>query len=114
MKIINIRLFLYPIAHKIQINIWKKHNSPVGIHFKYSESEKFLIDYLQNNQDITFSRFIRQAHISRNKAEEVLTNFVIMDIIKMKTEKEGTLFTLNKMFDENVLEKFGKRSGLKL
>lgn len=102
------------LAHKIQINIWKKHNSPVGIHFKYSESEKFLIDYLQNNQNITFSRFIRQAHISRNKAEEVLTNFVIMEVIKMKTEKEGTFFTLNKMFDENVLEKFGKTSGLKL
>lgn len=94
------------LAHKIRINVWNKNNSPVGIHFTYSDTEKFLIDYLQNNSSISFSKFIRKAHISRNKAEEVLTNFVILDIIKMKTEKEGTLFYLNKMFDEDVLKRF--------
>lgn len=102
------------LAHKIQLNVWNKNNSPVGILFTYSESEKFLIDYLQNNPSITFSKFMRLAHISRNKAEEVITNFIIMDVINMKTEKEGTLFSLNKMFDESVLEKFIKRNGLKL
>lgn len=101
------------LAHKIQINVWKKHNSPAGIHFKYTESEKFLIDYLKNNPSITFSRFMRLAHISRNKAEEVLTNFVIMDVTKMRTEKDGTFFSLNKNFDENVLERFEKRNGMK-
>jgi predicted HTH transcriptional regulator len=101
------------LAHKIQIDVWKKQNSPVGIHFKYTDSEKFLIDYLKNNPEITFSRYIRLAHISRNKAEEVLTNFVLMDVIKMRTEKEGTFFSLNKMFDENVLKKFEKGNGLK-
>jgi predicted HTH transcriptional regulator len=98
------------LAHKIQINVWKKSNSPVGIHFSYSEYEKFIIDYLQNNPSITLSRFIRLAHVSRNKAEEILTNFVVMDIIRMKTEKEGTLFSLNKMHDENLLEKLKKGS----
>jgi len=102
------------LAHKIQLNVWKNNNSPVGILFTYSEPEKFLINYLQNNPSITFSKFIRLAHISRNKAEEVITNFIIMDVVKMKTEKEGTLFSLNKMFDENILEKFIKRNGLKL
>ena len=94
------------LAHKIQINVWKKSNSYEGIHFTYSEHEKFLIDYLQNNPSITISKFIRLAHVSRNKAEEVLTNFVIMDVIKMKTQKDGTLFELNTMFDEKTLKKF--------
>jgi predicted HTH transcriptional regulator len=94
------------LAHKIQINVWKKSNSHEGIHFTYSEHEKFLIDYLQNNPSITISKFIRLAHVSRNKAEEVLTNFVIMDVIKMKTQKDGTLFELNTMFDEKTLKKF--------
>jgi predicted HTH transcriptional regulator len=102
------------LANKIQINVWKKNNSPLGIHFTYSEYEKFLIEYLLNNPSITISKFIRQAHVSKNKAEEVLTNFVIMNVINMKTEKDGTLFTLNKMFDENVLKKFNKGNGLKL
>jgi len=94
------------LAHKIQIDVWKRNNNPIGIHFTFSENEKFLIDYLQNNPSLTFSKFMRQAHISRNKAEEILTNFVVMDVINMKTEKEGTLFSLNKMFDETTLKKF--------
>ena len=94
------------LAGKIQINVWKKNNSSVGIHFTYSEHEKFLIDYLLNNPSITISKFIRQAHVSRNKAEEVLTNFILMDVIEMTTEKDVTVFSLNKMFDETALKKF--------
>ena len=102
------------LANKIQLNVWKKKNSVAGIHFTFSESEKFIIDYLQNNPSITFSGFVRMAHISRNKAEEVLTNFVIMDVINMKTEKSGTLFSLNKMFDENVIKGFNYKNGVYL
>lgn len=94
------------LAHKIHLNVWKKNNDPVGVHFTYTSHEKFLIDYLQQNQSITIFKFMRQAHISRMKAEEVLTNFVIMNVINMKTKKEGTLFELNQMFDATELKKF--------
>jgi predicted HTH transcriptional regulator len=96
------------MAHKIQLNVWKKSSSQVGIHFTYSESEKILIEYLQNNPSISFSKFFKIAHISRRKAEETLTNCVIMDIVKMETEKDGTLFYLNKIFDENRLHEIEK------
>ncbi len=102
------------LAHKIQIDVWKKTNNPVGIYFTYSEYEKFLIDYLQHNSSLTFSKFIRLAHISRNMAEEILTNFVVLNIVEMITGKEGTIFTLNKMFDETTLKKLGLKSKSKL
>ncbi len=95
------------LAHKIQINVWKRNSSKVGVHFTYSDSEKLLIDYLLKNESVSFSKFMRIAHISRIKAEEVLTNFVIMGVINIKTEKEGTHFLLNKMYDEDFLKKFG-------
>lgn len=94
------------LAHNIQLVVWKKQNSPKGIHFSYSEDEKFLVEYLQKNEGITFSKFIRLAHISRKKAEEVLSNFVIMDVIKMQTTREGTVFVLNSDFDKAEIEKF--------
>jgi predicted HTH transcriptional regulator len=94
------------LAHNIQLVVWKKQNSPKGIHFTYSEDEKFLIDYLQKNEGITFSKFIRLAHISRKKAEEVLSNFVIMNVVKMQTSREGTVFVLNSEFDKTEFEKF--------
>ena len=102
------------LAHKIQINVWEKSSSHEGIYFTYSEHEKFLIDYLQNNPSITISKFIRLAHVSRNNAEEVLTNFVIMDVVKMKTYKEGTHFELNTMFDEKNFEKLNNKTYEKL
>lgn len=94
------------LAHKIQIDVWKKNSNPEGIHFTYSENEKFLIDYLQENNIVTFSKFMRLAHISRNKAEEILTNFIVLDVVEMKTDREGTVFSLNKIFDESALKKF--------
>ena len=94
------------LAHKIQIEIWKKISSPKGIYFTYSDNERKLIEYLQKNASISFSKFMRWAHISRKTAEEILSNFVIMEIIKIQTTNEGTNFTLNMNFDKNELQKF--------
>ncbi|MBN1986873.1 MAG: ATP-binding protein [Prolixibacteraceae bacterium] len=94
------------LAHKIQIEVWKKQNSPKGIYFTYSDDEKFLIEYLQNNNQITFSKFMRLAQIQRKKAEEILSSFVIMNVIRMHITKEGTVFMMNSEFDAEELEKF--------
>ncbi|WP_372650572.1 helix-turn-helix domain-containing protein, partial [Draconibacterium sp.] len=61
------------LAHKIQIEVWRKEKSPKGVYFSYSDDERFLIDYLRNNESITFSKFMRKAHLSRKKAEEILS-----------------------------------------
>jgi predicted HTH transcriptional regulator len=94
------------LAHKIQLEVWKKLKSQEGIYFTYSEDEKFLVDYLLKNINISFSKFMRRAQISRKKAEEILRNFVILEIIKMNTTRDGTLFYLNEDFDKDELEKF--------
>lgn len=94
------------LAHKIQIEVWKKQKSPKGICFSYSDDERFLIEYLQQNESISFSKFMRLAQITRKKAEEILSNFVIIDVIRMHTTNEGTTFSLNNDFDKNELQKF--------
>jgi predicted HTH transcriptional regulator len=94
------------LAHNIQIEVWKKQNSSKGIYFTYSNDERFLIDYLQQNASITFSKFMRKAHISRNKAVDVLSNFVILELLKIQTTSKGTLFFLNNEFDKDELLKF--------
>ena len=94
------------LAHKIQIEVWNKQNSPNGIYFSYSEDEKFLVDFLLQNKNITFSKFMRLAQITRKKAEEILSNFVVLDVIGMQTSKEGTYFFLNNNIDKNTLRNF--------
>ena len=94
------------LAHKIQLEVWKKLKSSKGIYISYSDDEKFLIEHLQQFTTISFSKFMRRAQLSRKKAEEILSNFVILEIIKMITTREGTVFVLNTEFDKNELEKF--------
>ncbi len=94
------------LAHKIQVNVWKKQRSAKGILFTYSNDEKFLIDLLQKNESVTFSRYLRNTNISRQKAESILTDFVLMDVVLMDTTKEGTTFSLNRLLDETEIQKF--------
>ncbi len=94
------------LAHKIQIDVWEKQSSPEGIWFSYSADEKQLIELLQKVPQITFSMLLRYAHVSRKKAETVLVNFIIMDVVRMRTTKEGTTFYLNTEFDKNELDRF--------
>jgi hypothetical protein len=50
---------------------------------------------------------MRLAQVQRKKAEEILSNFVIMNVILMQASKEGTIFMLNAGFDTGELKKFG-------
>ncbi len=93
------------LAHKIQIDVWKIEKSPKGILFSYTDIERFLIEYLLKNPSISFSKFIRLTKISRKVAEKILSNFVHIDILTIKTTKAGTLFQLNTAYDLNEFEK---------
>ena len=93
------------LAHKIQIEVWKKQKSLKGIYFSYSDDEKFLINYLRQNPSLTFSKFIRLAHISRKKAEEILSNFVALRVLKIETSNDGTLFSLNENISDSEIQK---------
>jgi predicted HTH transcriptional regulator len=94
------------LAHKIQLLVWEKLKRKDAIKFTYSTDEKFLVDYLKKNTSVSFSKFVRLAHITRQKAEEILTNFVLLNLILILTTEEGTLFVLNHDSDKKLIEKF--------
>lgn len=94
------------LAHKIMLNVWKRKNSDKGIHFSYSTDEKFLIELLRSHAFVSFPKYLRMARIPRQKAERTLTNFVLMDVVKMNISPSGTTFSLNRGFDETELEQF--------
>ena len=93
------------LAHKVQLLVWKKQSSHQGLYFPYTAIEKTLIDYLVSNKSISVTKFIRLAHISKKTAEDVLSNFATMDVIKINSSREKTDFSLNSEFDLTTLEK---------
>lgn len=77
------------LANNILIKAWKRKSRKKGVYIKYSDKEKYLLEYLENHKDITLSKFCRLAHISRYRAENILINFIALDIIEILiTEKQ--------------------------
>ena len=86
------------LANRVLVNSWKRKNSQEGSYIYYTQNEKLLLEYLENNEFITISKFRRIAGISLYKAENVLTNFLALDIIKIDISEKQVLYRLANEF----------------
>lgn len=77
------------LANKVLLRVWKGENRKKGINIKYTDKEKILLNHLREKETITMSAFSKLAKISRYKAENILVNFILLDIIDIVfTEKQ--------------------------
>ena len=83
------------IVNRILMRVWKNENGPAGVYMKFTDAERFLLDELEKNASITLSKFMRNAGISRNKAESILVKFILLKILVMNFTENLTFFTLN-------------------
>jgi predicted HTH transcriptional regulator len=83
------------VVNRILMRVWKNENTPRGVYLRFTETEKFLLDYLENHDSITLSKFMRLAGISRNKAESTLVKFILLKILQQNFTENHTFFTLN-------------------
>lgn len=89
------------VANKIQIEVWKRQKlNSKGVYFKYSETDKLLLEYLKKEDTITFMKFVKIAKISRYKAEKTLINFVLMRILKIIFTEKQVYYRLNEDFEK--------------
>jgi len=78
-------------ANSILLKVWEKKKSKRGVLIRYTEVEKLLFDYLLENKTITFSKFKKMAKISKSKAEKILINLIVLDLVDI-------IFTENQIF----------------
>ncbi|MCK5632409.1 ATP-binding protein, partial [bacterium] len=71
------------IVNNIYLKAWNKKKHGNGILIRYDKPERQLCEYLNENKSITFSRFIKISGLSRYKAEKVLVNLIVLDLIKI-------------------------------
>jgi hypothetical protein len=83
------------IVNRILMRVWKLENAPKGVYLKFTDAEKFLLEYLETSSSITLSKFIRLAGITRNKAESILVKFLLLKMLEMHFTENQTFFTLN-------------------
>lgn len=69
------------LAPRVILNVWKKQSRRQGIKINYGETEHILLNYLKNHPSITLGQFCRLAKISRHRAESILVDFIVLEII---------------------------------
>ena len=84
------------LANNVLLEVWKRKTKLDGIYIEYSKAERELISYLEENEQITISKFSRLAHITLKQAEEIVINLICLDIVKIQLTEKGAHYSLNK------------------
>ena len=92
------------LANKVMIEVWKRKSGKRGILVNYSDNEKCLLDWLEKNGSVSVSKFARLAHISFQKAEQIIIDFIVIDILKIEFEGDKILYLLNEKFNRHEWE----------
>lgn len=82
------------LANRILANAMKRKASGRGTHIIYTETEKTLLEYLENHDFITFQTFHKMAAVSKAKAETILTNFIALDIIAVELSQKEVVYRM--------------------
>jgi len=83
------------LANRILLQVWRKEKRKQGVLVKFSKAENTLMDYLKKNGSITLSRFRKIAKISSYRAESILANLILFNVIKMEASEKGFSYELN-------------------
>ena len=89
------------LANKILMEYWKAEKKNKEHLLRFNKPEKFLLDHLSNHDSITFTRFYKQANISRFKAERILVSLLCMNIIDIHITEKQVFYTLSDNPDVN-------------
>ncbi len=83
------------LANNVLIKVWKREKQIKGTRLRFTDNEKLLLSYLRDHAKITLSRFIKEAKISKRKAETILVNLILLNIVEIHFTEKGAFYTLS-------------------
>jgi len=82
------------LANSVMMKVWQKERRSKGIRIAYRETEKILMDYLEQHSQISISKFCRIGKISRKKAEDILADLIVLEILRIHFSEKETWYSL--------------------
>jgi predicted HTH transcriptional regulator len=82
------------LANRIILSVWKKKENNKGVYLKFGKAENSLMEYLKENESITLSRFKKIAGIPSRKAERIIVDLILCDILSLTISGKGYNYTL--------------------
>jgi len=81
------------LASKIILEVLKNDYKDKGVLISYSDNEKKLLQYLEENEKITLKEFSKLMRSSYRKAQKILVNLILTNVIKSHTTEREEYFT---------------------
>lgn len=91
------------MANRILLKSWQRRRRKKGTLIKMTKNEKLLLDYLNNNQQISLSKLKKLTKVRVSQAELMLVNFLSLDIINIHYSHKGIYYTLKNPDKNNIL-----------
>lgn len=82
------------LVNRVYLQARKRKKAVKGVFLAYTEKEKILLSYLDQNFSITLSKFCREAKLSKYKAEKTLANLIALDIVEQVLTEHGCFYKL--------------------
>jgi len=83
------------LANRIILKVWERKNTNYAVEIKYSRKHEFLLQYLEEKEQITLKDFMNLAELPKYVAENVLIDFILLDEIKVILTQSETYYALN-------------------
>lgn len=81
------------LADRVLLKYWKKRKKQ-NIKIEYSRKEQLLLNYLNDFKEISFKEFVEMAEITDKLAENILADFLAMNLIEIKMTEKNTVYRL--------------------
>ncbi|MFC6100655.1 AlbA family DNA-binding domain-containing protein [Olivibacter domesticus] len=80
------------LAGKVVVDVLKRHAEPEGVLIAYTEKEKQLLSYLNDNEKVLLIDICKHLQLSRRKTQRLLVNMILAGIIKVDTTREAEFY----------------------
>lgn len=97
------------LVNRIYIDAFNKKQRS-GLILRITKPVQFLVQYLSENEQITFSAFCRKAALKNESARKILSHLVALDIIKINFTEKTVHYSLNHEMVNEELEELKNKS----
>jgi predicted HTH transcriptional regulator len=84
------------VANSVMLHLWRKNDRKKGILIRFGKPENALMEYLKTHGTITFSGFRKMAKIPPYKAEKIIVNLLLCNVLEMNISEKGFTYSLSK------------------
>ncbi|MCK5775150.1 MAG: ATP-binding protein [Bacteroidales bacterium] len=82
------------LANGIFIKNWKQKKAGRSVDIQYTDTEKAFIQTLETSQPINFSQLRRKLNVSPPKLNQLILDFMMIDIVELKITEKAYFYKL--------------------